>query len=200
MSTVHAPRAQTRISEFSAVVKESVVETQDTRTLVLDLGAPASYVAGQYVTIDPHQFEGLRAFVGDLERAKGRREAPRAYSVSSAPDQSDVAVTVKAEHYEAGTTKYPPLLSGFLVHQIRAGDTVAIRGFLGSYTLPDETAGITDHVLHLCAGSGSVANLSILKDSLRQYPHVRHTFVYSNRTWQDVIFRQELRDLRQRAL
>lgn len=77
------------MSTFEAVVLESVVETPDTRTLILDVGSPASYHAGQYVTIDPHQFAGLRGFVAHLEHLKGRREAPRAYSMSSAPHDSN---------------------------------------------------------------------------------------------------------------
>jgi hypothetical protein len=67
------PGARARTSTFTAVIMEAVVETDDTRTLILDLGARASYCAGQYVTIDPHQFEGLSAFVAYLEHAKGRR-------------------------------------------------------------------------------------------------------------------------------
>ncbi|HSC28038.1 MAG TPA: hypothetical protein VLD67_12230, partial [Vicinamibacterales bacterium] len=54
------------------------------------------------------------------------------------------------------------------------------------------------HVLHLCAGSGSVPNLSILKDSLHRHARLRHTFLYSNRTWRDVIFRDELAEIRAR--
>lgn len=191
------PGARARTSTFTAVIMEAVVETDDTRTLILDLGARASYCAGQYVTIDPHQFEGLSAFVAYLEHAKGRREAPRAYSMSSAPHEPHVAVTIKEEVYEVGQTTYPPLLSGFLVHHLRAGDLVVVRGFLGTYTLSDEVAARTEHVLHLCAGSGSVANVSILKDALLRHPRLRHTFVYSNRTWQDVIFRDALEQIRE---
>ena len=185
------------MSTFEAVVVESVVETPDTRTLVLDVGSRASYHAGQYVTIDPHQFAGLRGFVAHLEHLKGRREAPRAYSMSSAPHDLHLAVTIKEEVYEAGQTKYPPLLSGFLVHHLRAGDPVVVRGFVGTYTLPDEVAARTEHVLHLCAGSGSVPNLSILRDSLRRHIRLRHTFVYSSRTWQEIIFRDALEGIRE---
>lgn len=185
------------LSTFKAVVLESVVETPNTRTLVLDIGSRASYCAGHYITIDPHQFTGLRALVAYFEHVKGRREAPRAYSMSSAPHEPHVSVTIKEEVFEVGRTMYPPLLSGFLVHHIRAGDSVVVRGFVGTYTLPDDVSACTPHVLHVCAGSGSVANVSILKDSLRRHTNLRHTFVYSNRTWQDVIFREVLERLQQ---
>ncbi|HSC27367.1 MAG TPA: hypothetical protein VLD67_08840, partial [Vicinamibacterales bacterium] len=127
------------MTTFDAVVLRTIEETPDARTLVFDLTpASADYRAGQFVTIDPHQFPGLRGFVDYLEHLKGRKEAPRAYSMCSAPNEPHVAVTVKEEFYEAGRTKYPPLLSGFLVHQLRPGDRLAIRGFAGGYTLPDD--------------------------------------------------------------
>ena len=194
---MEAPPRRTRavsVSTYEATALESVVETPDTKTLVLDVGSNA-YLAGQYVTIDPHQFIGLRSFVNYLEQVKGRREAPRAYSMCSAPGERHVAITIKEEVYEAGRTEYPPLLSGFLVHHFRAGDPIVVRGFIGTYTFPDEVAARTDHLLHLVAGSGSVPNFSILKDSLERHPRVRHTFVYSNKTWQDVIFRDALEQL-----
>ena len=55
-----AARVTPSVSEFTAVVLDSVVNTPHTKTLRLDLGAPAGYRAGQYVTIDPHQFAWYR--------------------------------------------------------------------------------------------------------------------------------------------
>ena len=190
MSTAAAiGRAAPGVSVFTAIVRESVAESTGAKTFRLDPGMPASYRAGQYVTIDPHQFAGLRSLIGFLERAKRRSEAPRAYSLSSAPGERYLAVTVKEEAFDPDNHQYPPLLSGFLVHQLRAGDALSLRGFVGSYTLTDEVAAETDHLLHLCAGSGSVANLSILKASLQRHSHVRHPCVYSNRTWESGILR-----------
>src|SRR5207244_2097665 len=111
---------------YDAAVLESIVETPDTRTLVLDIGKPASYRAGQYVSIDPAQFPGLRSFVSYLEHEKGRHEPPRAYSMCSAPHERYVAITIKEEVYQAGQVQYPPLISGYLVHQVRAGDRMAV--------------------------------------------------------------------------
>jgi 3-ketosteroid 9alpha-monooxygenase subunit B len=176
---------------FNAIVSEVVTETPDTKTLVLDLGATATYRAGQYVTIDPHQFSGLAPFVGYLEHLKGRREAPRAYSMCSDPSEP-LAITIKEEFYEAGRTPYPPLISGFLVHQVRAGDRMAVVGFAGAYVFPEDVESRADHILHLCAGSGSVPNFSMIKDSLRRHRKLRHTLLYSNKTWDDVIFRDQL--------
>ncbi|MGH9308399.1 MAG: oxidoreductase [Vicinamibacterales bacterium] len=188
--------AAPRVTTFDTLVDESIVETRDTRTLVLDAGAHRQpWRAGQYVSIDPHQFAGLQSFVNYLEHAKGRREPPRAYSMSSAPHEPHLAITIKEEVFERGVTKYPPLISGFLVHHVRAGDRLSVIGFAGPYVLPEDIETRTNHVLHLCAGSGSVPDLSIVKDSLSRHTRLRHTFVYSNKTWDDVIFRDLLTQL-----
>jgi ferredoxin-NADP reductase len=198
MAIEPVPARPPTVTTFDAVVLESIVETPDTRTLVLDTAVPSTYRAGQYVSIDPGQFAGLRSFTSYLEHAKGRHEPPRAYSMCSAPHEPHVAITVKEEVYDAAQMKYPPLLSGYLVHQVRAGDRLLVSGFVGGYMLPDDVEARTSHILHLCAGSGSVPNLSILKDSLHRHQHLRHTFLYSNKTWDDVIFREELTRLAHR--
>ena len=189
------PRTSPMVT-FDALVLESIVETKDTRTLVLDMGVPVTYRAGQYVSIAPQQFAGLHSFCTYLEHLKGRGEAPRAYSMCSAPHELHVAITIKEEVYVAGTMEYPPLISGYLVHQVRAGDRMKTQGFAGAYVLPEDIESRTPHVLHLCAGSGSVPNVSMMKDSLHRHRRLRHTFVYSNKTWDDVIFRDELTRLR----
>jgi len=189
-------RATTRVpatKRYESVVSEVIIETPDTITAVLDVGEPVTYRAGQYVTIDPHQFPALGSMTRYLEHLKGRPEPPRAYSMCSAPHEDGVAITIKEELYD-GEMAYPPLISGFLVHETRVGDRMAVVGFAGAYVLPDDID--TEHILHLCAGSGSVPNVSMIKDSLRRHPNLRHTFVYSNKTWQDVIFRRDLARLR----
>lgn len=185
--------APARTTVFETVIVQSIVETADTRTLVLDPGTPRQdWRAGQYVSIDPHQFAALESLIDYLERVKGRREPPRAYSMSSAPRDPHLAITIKEERYEHGATQYPPLLSGLLVHGLRGGDRLTVQGFAGPYVLPEDVEARTDHILHLCAGSGGVPDLSIVKDSLVRHATLRHTFVYSNKTWEDVIFRDEL--------
>jgi ferredoxin-NADP reductase len=185
-----------RLQTFDSRVLESVVETPDTRTLVLDIALPPdAYRAGQYVSIDPHQFVVLRSVIGYLEQQKGRKEPPRAYSMCSAPHERHLAITIKEELFEAGRTKYPPLISGLLVHQVRAGDRLVVRGFAGGYVRPPDVESRTSHVLHVCAGSGSVPNFSMIKDSLHRHRALRHTLLYSNKTWDDVIFRDALTDL-----
>jgi ferredoxin-NADP reductase len=175
------------------MVADVVVETPDTATLVLFTGNDRlEYSAGHFLTIDPHQFESLQRFTAFLEDLKGRREPPRAYSMCSAPHERYLAVTVKEERYVSGQTKFPPLLSPMLVKRTVRGMRLVVTGFTGPYTLPADVADQTDHIVHVCAGSGSVPNFSMLKFALEHHPTLRHTFVYSNKTWDDVIFRDAL--------
>jgi ferredoxin-NADP reductase len=182
-----------RIKEMEVMVADVIVETPDTTTLVLFTGNDRlEYLAGHFLTIDPHQFESLERFTSFLEDLKGRREPPRAYSMSSAPHERYLAVTVKEERYVSNVTRYPPLLSPLLVKRTLRGMRLAVVGFTGPYTLAADVTSQTDHIVHVCAGSGSVPNFSMLKFALAHHPTLRHTFVYSNKTWNDVIFREEL--------
>jgi len=193
------PQPRRRIKELEAIVSEVVVETHDTTTLVLFTGSDRlDYEPGHFLTIDPHQFEGLERWTAYLEDQKGKREPPRAYSMSSAPLEKYLAITIKEERYQRGVTKYPPLLSPLLVRRTARGQRVVIVGFTGPYTLPADVTSRTDHVVHLVAGSGSVPNYAILKHALTLHPELRHTFIYSNKTWRDVIFWRGLAELQER--
>ena len=178
------------------MVADVIVETPDTSTLVLFTGNDRlDYQAGHFLTIDPHQFEALDRFTSFLEHLKGKVEPPRAYSMCSAPHERYLAVTVKEERFVPNVTKYPPLLSPLLVKRTVRGMGLVVTGFTGPYTLPADVTAQTDHLVHVCAGSGSVPNLSILKFALQHHPELRHTFIYSNKTWSDVIFRDTLAKL-----
>ncbi len=180
-----------RIRQHEVVVSDVIVETADTVTLVFDGEGPFEYKAGQFCTVDPHQFRVIAGMTRFLEDLKKHKEPPRAYSMASAPFEP-LAITIKEEYYESGSTKYPPLLSPVLVHNVPKGARMSISGFTGPYTLPDNVLDRTDHIVHVTAGSGSVPNWSILKYAVRCLPTLRHTFVYSNKTWDDIIFRDEL--------
>jgi 3-ketosteroid 9alpha-monooxygenase subunit B len=185
-----------RIKELEVMVADVVVETPDTSTLVFFTGNDRlDYKAGHFLTIDPHQFEALDRFTAFLEHLKGKTEPPRAYSMCSAPHERYLAVTVKEERFVPNLTKYPPLLSPLLVKRTVRGMRLVVTGFTGPYTLPPDIASQTERIVHICAGSGSVPNVSILKFALMNHPKLRHTFIYSNKTWEDVIFRETLAQL-----
>src|SRR5215470_1589685 len=172
MNDAKAP-SRSRIKELEVMVADTVQETGDTTTLVFFTGNDRlDYKAGHFLTIDPHQFEALERFIAFLEDLKGRREPPRAYSMSSAPHERYLAVTVKEERYVSGVTKYPPLLSPLLTKRTTRGMRLVVTGFTGPYTLAPDVAARTDHIVHICAGSGSVPNFSMLKFALEHHPGV----------------------------
>ena len=182
-----------KVKQLEVMVADVVKETRDTTTLYLFTGNDRlNYEAGHFLSIDPHQFDGLSRWIDFLEDLKGKREPARAYSLYSAPHEKYLAITVKEERYLSGQTKYPPLLSPLLVHRVGRGMRMRVIGFAGPYILPPDIEARTDHLVHVCAGSGSVPNLSILKHALGNDLKLKHTFVYSNKTWDDVIYRDEL--------
>lgn len=180
-----------RVRQFDVTISEVIVETPDTVTLVMTGSEPFEYKAGQFCTVDPHQFAVIGGMTRFLEDLKKHKEPPRAYSMASAPHEP-LAITIKEELYEPGNTKYPPLISPVLVHSVPLGSRVKISGFTGPYTFPDNILEKAEHIVHITAGSGSVPNWAMLKHAVKFLPSLRHTFIYSNKTWDDVIFRDAL--------
>lgn len=190
-TTIPAP-ATARPRFFEVRVRHVIRETASATTLVFDVPQEAPpYRAGQYLSIDPRQFPSLRTELARLEALKGRKELPRQYSMASAPGEP-LAITIKEEPYLPGVSLHPPLLSPLLVHGISVGTCMQVLGFTGPYNLPADIEDRTDHLVHVVAGSGVVPNFSLLKFALAVHPRLRHTFIYSNKTWDEVIFRDGL--------
>ncbi len=185
-----------KVREIEAVVAQVREETHDTASLFLDIGAEArDYRAGHFITIDPHQFAFLQQTIAYLEEIKGSREKSRAYSMGSAPHEPHILVTIKEERYWPGESKYPPVLSPSLTRNCAAGTRVVIRGFAGSYTLPDDVRDRTDNILHVCAGSGIVPNYALIKHSLHVDDGLRHVLLYSSKTKADIIYYNDFAEL-----
>jgi ferredoxin-NADP reductase len=189
-----APRP--KIKDLEVMVAEVVRESPEATTLVLFTGNDRlDYRPGHFLTVEPHEFPALERFIAYFEDIKGKKEPARAYSLSSAPHERSLAITIKEERYTPGVTRFPPLLSPLLVWDTLPGTRMVVTGFSGPYTLPPDIESRTDHLVHVCAGSGIVPNLSILKHALHLEMKVRHTLIYASRTWEDVIFRRQLEEL-----
>jgi ferredoxin-NADP reductase len=182
---------------MQGVVVDVVRRTHDSATLYIFVGDTGPYKAGQFVTIDPHQFPELHRWIEYLELMKGKKEGIRAYSMSSIPGEQCVSITVKAEEYNPGWNEFPPLVSPLLASGQLKGREIVIKGFSGGYVLPDDLDEKTDQVLHLVAGSGVVPNYAMIKDELRRGDRkkVKHTMVNANKTIGDIIFHDQLRAL-----
>ncbi len=188
-----------KIKELEVMVADIVYETPDTRTLVLFSGNDLlEYQPGHFLTIAPQQFAALERWTTYLEHIKGKKEPPRAYSITSAPYEKHLAITVKEERYVPGSTLYPPLLSPILALRTSPGTRMIITGFTGPYTLPEDAESSTDHILHICAGSGIVPSYSIIKQSIHHQRKLKHTLIYSNKSWSDTIFGNALLELQKK--
>jgi hypothetical protein len=111
---VDAAGPRRRIKELEVMVAEARPETPDTTTLVLFTGNDRlDYKAGHFLTIAPHQFDGLERFIGFLEDLKGKKEPPRA-----APWLRRRTGTWQSRRRRSATAwrhEIPPLLSPLLV-------------------------------------------------------------------------------------
>jgi ferredoxin-NADP reductase len=166
-------------------------ESRVAATLRLDLGGvPLEYRPGQYVTIDPHQFEALGPSLRERAAKRGRPEGPGHFSLSSdGTDPRVVELTVKA-----GPSTAAPL-PHFLLRDAWPGLSIAIAGPAGRYCVPAEPPAGTRGFLHLCAGSGVAPNRGMVRHAIvRGWPQ-RHVLVLQERTPEDVLFRSEWGDL-----
>jgi ferredoxin-NADP reductase len=185
-----------KIKEMEVMVADVIQETPDTATLILFTGNDKlNYEPGHFLTISPHQFPALERWINYLEDLKGKKEPPRAYSMTSSPDEKYLAITVKEERYITGVTPFPPLLSPILARRTSPGQKMFITGFTGPFTFNEQVRRDSENVLHICAGSGIVPCYSIIKYDLRYFSKHNHTLIYSNKDFEDIIFYSQLRKL-----
>lgn len=180
---------------FEVTLDEVKQETPDTATLYFRVPpAHREYRAGQYASIAPQQFDALAGLRTSLEAEKGKRELPRKYSLTSAPHEPRLAMTVKEEAFDPPHTRYRPLLSGHLVRGLEPGAQLIVFGYAGPYVLP-EILPRGQLIVHVVAGTGAVPNFSILKDALHRGVAARHLWIASNKRREDVLFHDELFEL-----
>lgn len=153
-------------------------QTPDAMTIAFEL-APNhrdnfNFVPGQYLT--------LAANVNG-------EEIRRSYSICSEPGEEELRVGVK--RVEGGR------FSSWLHENIQPGDTIRVMQPEGRFTAL--VGGSHDYLL-IAAGSGITPMLSIARTVLGHEPESTITLVYGNRTMNDIMFREDLDDLKDRYL
>jgi len=148
----------------TAEVADIVEETASARTLVLDVDGWTGHRAGQHVDIRLTAEDGY--------------QAERSYSIASGPgDRLELTV----ERIDDGE------VSPYLVDDVRRGDVFEVRGPIGGYFAWDPADG---GPLFLVGGGSGVVPL---RSMLRARPaDVPARLLYSARTLDDVIYREEL--------
>jgi len=154
-------------------------ETADAVSLVFDI-APDIAEAFRF---EPGQYLTLRTTIDG-------EDIRRSYSICSGPDEGEVRVAVK--RVDDG------LFSSHVNSALKVGDTLDVMTPTGRFGLASASTGST--YVGFAAGSGITPILSILKGVLAREPTSRFFLFYGSRTVEDVLFRQELEELKDRNL
>jgi ferredoxin-NADP reductase len=156
-----------RLTWQVATVAEVVEETPRVRTIVLDVPDWDGHRAGQHLDVRLTAEDGY--------------QASREYSIAAAPGEP-VAITV--ERLDDGE------VSPYLTEELRAGDGIEIRGPVGGYFVWGPEDG--GPLLLVAGGSGVVPLRAMLRHRHQTGSDVPARLLYSSRTIDDVIYREEL--------
>ena len=148
-----------------------VDETQDVRSIVLESPEWPGHRAGQHVDIRLTAEDGY--------------QAQRSYSIASAPEDDELVLTV--ERLADGE------VSPYLVDELRPGDELELRGPSGV-----TSSGRSRSVARCCSSAEARASSRCARCSVitaRSASGVPARLLYSARTLDDVIYRDELSNL-----
>jgi ferredoxin-NADP reductase len=157
----------------TATVCESVKETEHATTIVLEVPDWPGHVAGQHVDVRLTAEDGY--------------QAQRSYSIASAPESRQLALTI--ERIDDGE------VSPYLVDELRTGDQFELRGPVGGhFTWRVEDGG---PLLLVAGGSGLVPLMAMMRHRAAQHSPVETRLLVSARQWEDVLYGDELSRLAQ---
>jgi ferredoxin-NADP reductase len=160
-----------RLSWALGEVVEIIDETPKVRSIVLDVPEWIGHRAGQHVDVRLTAEDGY--------------QAQRSYSIASAPQDQRLALTV--EGLPDGE------VSSYLVGELRTGDMIELRGPVGGYFVWEADMG--GPLLLIAGGSGIVPLMSMLRHRDASGAEVGAKLLYSSKSWEDVIYRDELERL-----
>jgi ferredoxin-NADP reductase len=160
-----------RLSWKLGEVVELIDETPRVRSIVLDVPDWPGHRAGQHVDVRLTAEDGY--------------QAQRSYSIASAPEERRLMLTV--ERLPDGE------VSPYLVDELRSGDVLELRGPIGGYFVWEASMG--GPLLLVAGGSGIVPLMAMLRHRAASTPAGAARLIYSSRTWDEIIFWEELERL-----
>src|SRR6266571_3059884 len=160
-----------RLTWQSAELVEAVAETPRVKTIVFDVPGWPGHLAGQHVDVRLTAEDGY--------------QAERSYSIASANDGTRVALTV--QRLDDGE------VSPYLTDELRPGDRIELRGPVGGYFVWEPEQG--GPVLLVAGGSGGVPLMAMLRTRVAAGSDAEMRLLFSSRSWDDVIYRDELERL-----
>jgi len=141
------------------------------------------FTPGQHLTLRRRSADGANPGTAGEDR--------RTYSICSTPQELTDSGTMRI-----GVKRITNgVFSNWLTGELLSGGTVEVMTPAGRFGTP-VAAGNARHVGCLAAGSGITPVLSIVASVLSTEPASRVTLVYGNRTSNDVMFLEELADLK----
>ena len=159
-----------RLTWLAAEVAAVRGETPRVSTLELEVPGWSDHRAGQHLDVRLTAEDGY--------------QAQRSYSIASAPGEP-LAITV--ERLEDGE------VSPYLVGEAHEGDRFEVRGPIGGYFVWD--ADEPERVLLVAGGSGVVPLMAMARHRARAGGEAPMRLLYSSRSLEDVIYREELETL-----
>ncbi len=135
-------------------------------------GSTLPFTQGQYLTFR-QEIDGV--------------ELRRAYSISAGITDGTLEVGIKKVRGGAFST--------WANEHLRVGDRIEALSPMGAFHTPLRPEA-RNHYLGFAIGSGITPVLSILRSTLAVEPGSRFTLIYANRSSRDVMFREELEDLK----
>ena len=152
-------------------VLELVDETPRCKSVVLELPEWPGHRPGQHVDVRLTAEDGY--------------QAQRSYSIASAPEDSQLVLTV--ERLEDGE------VSPYLVDQLTPGDELELRGPIGGYFVWEESSG--GPLLLIAGGSGVVPFRAMLRHRVAVGGETAIRVLYSARSLDEVLYQEELLSL-----
>ena len=168
MTAIDGSAAARRLEWQRAQVREIVVETSRVKSLRLHVTGWRGHLPGQHVDIRLTAEDGY--------------QAQRSYSIASPPEDELLAMTV--ERIDNGE------VSPYLMDDLRVGDHFELRGPIGGYFV--WTARMGGPLYLIAGGSGIAPLMAMLRHRERRNAHIPALLLYSSRTLEDVIYREEL--------
>ena len=147
---------------------EVVVETPHVKTIVFDVPGWPDHRAGQHVDVRLTAEDGY--------------QAERSYSIASEPDGTLVALTV--QRLEDGE------VSPYLTDELRLGERIELRGPIGGYFVWEPSDG--GPLMLVAGGSGIVPLMAMIRTRAGARDDTETRLLYSSRSQDDVIYRDEL--------
>ncbi|MCA1728845.1 MAG: oxidoreductase, partial [Actinobacteria bacterium] len=167
MEAVQPRRLLWRLAEVVDVLSE----TPRTKSLVLAVSEWERHKAGQHLDVRLTAEDGY--------------QAQRSYSIASAPEDQRIVLTV--ERLEDGE------VSPYLTDVLLAGDKLELRGPIGGYFAWETADG--GPLLLIGGGSGVVPLMAMLRHRAAVKSIVPTRLLYSSRSYEEIIYREELENL-----